>query len=85
MWVDRLLADAEGRRRFEEAADEVWPYALGVLAAGQRGEFEERVRTRLPFDLPEAQAAERGSHSDELRGLLEQMTEVRRSVPGARW
>ncbi len=31
MWVDRLLAAAEGRERLDEAIDELWPYALGVL------------------------------------------------------
>ena len=31
MWIDRLLASDEGRPRLEEALDELWPYALGVL------------------------------------------------------
>jgi len=30
-------------------------------------------------------AVERGSHSDELRELHEEMTMVRRSIPGATW
>ena len=31
MWVDRLLGSEEGRPRLEEALEELWPYALGVL------------------------------------------------------
>jgi 1,2-phenylacetyl-CoA epoxidase catalytic subunit len=31
------------------------------------------------------QAVERGSHTDELEPLWLEMTEVRRSVPGASW
>jgi ring-1,2-phenylacetyl-CoA epoxidase subunit PaaC len=85
MWVDRLLGEAEGRRRLEQATTELWPYALGVPADGQRAGFTERVQSRLPFDLPEADVVARGEHSDELRALWEDMTEVRRSVPGAAW
>ena len=33
MWIDRLLSTEEGRSRLNEAIDELWPYALGVLAA----------------------------------------------------
>ena len=85
MWVDRLLGSKDGRERLEAAVRELWPYALGVLAGEQRAAFEERVRERLPFELPSPEPVERGQHSDELRPLWEEMTEVRRSVPGARW
>jgi ring-1,2-phenylacetyl-CoA epoxidase subunit PaaC len=85
MWVDRLLASPDGRARLEEAVAELWPYALGVLANGQRAELERRVRERLPFELPDAGPVERGGHSEELEALWEEMTEVRRSVPGAAW
>ena len=85
MWVERLLAGPEGRARLEEAVAELWPYALGVVPEHQRDELAARVRARLPFDLPDAGAVERGPHSDELESLWEEMTEVRRSVPGAAW
>jgi len=85
MWVERLLAGPEGRGRLEEAVAELWPYALGVVPEHQRDELAARVRVRLPFDLPDAGAVERGPHSDELESLWEEMTEVRRSVPGAAW
>jgi phenylacetate-CoA oxygenase PaaI subunit len=31
MWVDRLLGSEDARERLDEALDELWPYALGVL------------------------------------------------------
>ena len=75
MWVGRLRGD----ERFETAVDDLWPYALGVLPEEQRGELAERV------GRPVVDAIERGVHSDELRELWEEMTMVRRSVPGATW
>jgi ring-1,2-phenylacetyl-CoA epoxidase subunit PaaC len=75
MWAERLRDEA----RFREALEELWPYALGVLAPGQRTALAERV------DVDEVDAVERDGHSDELRELWEEMTVVRRSVPGATW
>jgi ring-1,2-phenylacetyl-CoA epoxidase subunit PaaC len=75
MWADRLRDEP----RFREALDELWPFALGVLPPEQRATLAERV------DLTETQAFERNGPSDELRALLEEMTIVRRSVPGAAW
>jgi ring-1,2-phenylacetyl-CoA epoxidase subunit PaaC len=75
MWADRL----RGNERFEAAVEELWPYALGVVAPEQRTALAERV------GRPEVDAVERGGGSDELRELWEEMTMVRRSVPGATW
>jgi ring-1,2-phenylacetyl-CoA epoxidase subunit PaaC len=75
MWADRL----RGEQRFEAAVDELWPYALGVLDADGRAALAERV------GLEQVEPVERGNHSDELRELWEEMTSVRRSVPGATW
>ena len=47
MWIDRLLATDEGRRRLDEAVDELWPYALGVLDDELRPELRARVEERL--------------------------------------
>jgi ring-1,2-phenylacetyl-CoA epoxidase subunit PaaC len=85
MWVDRLQATEEGTRRLREAVEELWPYALGVLPDSERGEFLDRVRGKLPFVEPGAAAIERGEHSEDLETLWEEMTMVRRSVPGAVW
>src|SRR5262245_44600169 len=77
MWHDRLR-DAP---KFRAAVEELWPYALGVLPAGeQRETFASRV------GLPCVDAVERGTHVDELATLWGSMTEVRRSAPaGAQW
>ena len=39
MWVDRLLGSDEGRGRLDEALEELWPYALGVLDDDLRPEL----------------------------------------------
>jgi ring-1,2-phenylacetyl-CoA epoxidase subunit PaaC len=75
MWAERLRDEP----RFRQALEELWPYALGVLPADRRGELAARI------GLPETEAVERDGHSDELAPLWEEMTMVRRSVPGATW
>jgi ring-1,2-phenylacetyl-CoA epoxidase subunit PaaC len=85
MWMDRLLSSDEGRERLEEALNELWPYALGVLEAGLRPEFIGRVEEQIGHTMPEVDAVPRGRHEAELAELLEEMTMVRRSDPGAQW
>ncbi len=86
MWIDRLLATDEGGSRLQEAVDELWPYALGVLDDELRGELRARVEDRLDRALPEVDAVPRGAHEAELAELWEEMTSVRRSAPpGAQW
>jgi ring-1,2-phenylacetyl-CoA epoxidase subunit PaaC len=76
MWHDRLKDEP----RFREAVEELWPYALGMLEPELRGELVQRV------GLDEVDAVERGTHTDELAPMWEEMTEVRRSAPaGAQW
>lgn len=76
MWHDRLANEV----RFQEAVAELWPYALGVLEPELRGELVQRV------GLAEVEAVERGTHTDALASMWEEMTEVRRSAPaGAQW
>ena len=74
MWSERLA----GEPRYEAAVEELWPYALGLVAPEQRDELARRV------GRPAVAAVERGEHP-ELAALWEEMTEVRRSVPGAAW
>src|SRR5213078_5318240 len=71
MWHERLRDEP----RFQEAVEELWPYALGILPAELRGELVSRV------GLDEVEAIERGTHTDELAPLWEEMTLVRRSAP----
>ena len=81
MWHDRLRDEP----RFTEAVAELWPYALGLLPEDLRPELA--VRTGL--DLPSNSlllGKERGTHTDDLAPMWEEMTEVRRSAPaGAQW
>jgi ring-1,2-phenylacetyl-CoA epoxidase subunit PaaC len=86
MWIDRLLATDEGRRRLDEAVAELWPYALGVLDDELRSELRARVEQRLCRRLPDVEPVPRGVHEAELAELWEEMTSVRRSAPpGSQW
>jgi ring-1,2-phenylacetyl-CoA epoxidase subunit PaaC len=76
MWRGRLAETP----RFRFAVADLWPYALGVLPAEQRDALAARVGRDL---VP---AVERGTHTDDLAELWEEMTSVRRSAPaGAQW
>jgi 1,2-phenylacetyl-CoA epoxidase catalytic subunit len=77
MWHERLKDEP----RFRAAVEELWPYALGVLPAGdRRDELAARV------GLPSTDAVERGEQVDGFAELWEEMTMVRRSAPaGAQW
>ena len=75
LWAARLREEP----RFRAAVGELWPYALGVLEPEQRPELARRV------GLDVVDAKERGEHTPELAELWEEMTEVRRSEPGAQW
>jgi ring-1,2-phenylacetyl-CoA epoxidase subunit PaaC len=75
MWAARLRDEP----RFRNAVKELWPYALGVLEPDRRAELARRV------GLDVVPAKERGEHTPELAELWSEMTEVRRSVPGAHW
>jgi ring-1,2-phenylacetyl-CoA epoxidase subunit PaaC len=77
LWASRLRDEP----RFAAAVQELWPYALGVLEPDQRDVLARRVE--LGANL--AHARERGEHTAELEPLWREMTEVRRSVPGAQW
>jgi ring-1,2-phenylacetyl-CoA epoxidase subunit PaaC len=76
MWAARLRDEP----RFRAALEELWPYALGVVAPEQRAELARRVGL-----TPATNVVERGRHTPELAELWGEMTEVRRSVPGAQW
>jgi ring-1,2-phenylacetyl-CoA epoxidase subunit PaaC len=75
MWAARLRDEP----RFRTAVEELWPYALGMLEPELRGELARRV------GLAEVEAQERGEHTPDLTELWNEMTEVRRSEPGAQW
>jgi ring-1,2-phenylacetyl-CoA epoxidase subunit PaaC len=86
MWIDRLLGTDEGCGRLDEALDELWPYALGVLDDELRPELVRRVEEKLGRSMPATEPVPRGHHEAELAQLHDEMTLVRRSAPeGARW
>jgi ring-1,2-phenylacetyl-CoA epoxidase subunit PaaC len=80
MWHDHLRDEP----RYREALDELWPAAVALLDPELRPELTERTRLSLPSGS-EPQGFERGAPSDEFRALWQEMTMVRRSVPGATW
>ena len=78
MWVERL----SGEERLRVAIAELWPYAAAVVDEELRPGLAAKVGLEVPSNTV---LLERGSHTDELAPLWEEMTSVRRSVPGATW
>jgi ring-1,2-phenylacetyl-CoA epoxidase subunit PaaC len=81
MWNDRLRDEP----RYRAAIDELWPAAVAVLEPDLRLRLAERTGLSLPSGSEPQGNVERGAPSDEFRALWEEMTMVRRSVPGATW
>jgi ring-1,2-phenylacetyl-CoA epoxidase subunit PaaC len=75
LWATRLREEP----RFRAAVADLWPCALGVVPEELRPELGRRV------GLEVVDASERGRHTPELAELWREMTEVRRSAPGAQW
>ena len=75
MWAGRLADEP----RFRDAVAELWPFALGIVEPELRAELGRRV------GLEPVAARERGEHTPELAELWDEMTEVRRTAPGAEW
>jgi ring-1,2-phenylacetyl-CoA epoxidase subunit PaaC len=80
MWAERLRSEAA----FQAAVDELWPYAATLLPPDQRFTLATTVGKEVPRNSL-LLGKERGQHGDDLRALWEEMTMVRRSMPGATW
>jgi ring-1,2-phenylacetyl-CoA epoxidase subunit PaaC len=81
MWRERLA----GTPQFRSAVEDLWPYAVGLLQPDQREALAARVSLALPSDGL-LLGKERGTHTDELAELWNEMTMVRRSAPaGTQW
>jgi ring-1,2-phenylacetyl-CoA epoxidase subunit PaaC len=81
LWHDRLRDEP----RYVAAVDELFPY---LLAMAEPDDHETLIARFEPKTVPSntvLQAHERGSHADGWPELWNEMTEVRRSVPGATW
>ena len=76
LWADRLKDEP----RFRAAVEELWPYALGVLPE----ELRPVLSGLVSGPGRDVVAVERTA-TPELIELWEEMTRVRRSVPGAEW
>jgi ring-1,2-phenylacetyl-CoA epoxidase subunit PaaC len=77
MWEERLRDEP----RFKEAVEELWPQALALLPEDQR----ETLAQRLNLPSNKVLLSGREEHSDEFAALWDEMTMVRRSIPGAAW
>jgi ring-1,2-phenylacetyl-CoA epoxidase subunit PaaC len=81
MWRERLAETAQ----FRSAVEDLWPYAVGLLQPDQRDALAARVSLALPNNGL-LLGKERGTHTDELADLWDEMTMVRRSAPaGTQW
>ena len=80
MWHERL----HGEPRYEQALEELWPLAVALLPEEQQPQLAQQTARDLPSNSL-LQGLERQGDSEELRELWEEMTIVRRSVPGATW
>jgi ring-1,2-phenylacetyl-CoA epoxidase subunit PaaC len=81
MWRERLADTAQ----FQAAVEELWPYAVGLLQPDQHDALAARVSMTLPSNGL-LLGKERGTHTDELAELWNEMTMVRRSAPaGTQW
>jgi ring-1,2-phenylacetyl-CoA epoxidase subunit PaaC len=80
MWAERLRDEP----RFHEAVEELWPYAAALLPPEHRSTLATIVSKEIPSNRL-LLGKERGQHSDDFAPLWEEMTMVRRSVPGATW
>src|SRR6478672_389074 len=63
LWLEAL----RGEPRFREAMDELWPYALALVPEAEQTRLADR------FGREVGEAVERGSHTDELAPLWDEM------------
>ena len=77
MWEERLRDEP----RFKQAVEELWPQALALLPGDQR----ETLAQRLNLPSNKVLLSVRDERSEEFASLWEEMTVVRRSIPGATW
>jgi ring-1,2-phenylacetyl-CoA epoxidase subunit PaaC len=80
MWAERLADEP----RYREALEELFPAAVALLDEGLRPTLVERLGRKLPSNNL-LQAVERGQHIEDWPALWDEMTMVRRAVPGATW
>jgi ring-1,2-phenylacetyl-CoA epoxidase subunit PaaC len=80
MWAERLRDEP----RYRGAVDDLWPAAVALLEPELRGALAARFERDIPSNTV-LQAFCRGQHADAWDLLWQEMTSVRRSIPGAAW
>jgi ring-1,2-phenylacetyl-CoA epoxidase subunit PaaC len=81
MWQDRLCDEP----RYLAAVDELFPYTLAMAEPDDHEVLIARFKPKTVPSNTELQALVRGNHAEDWPELWTEMTEVRRSVPGATW
>jgi ring-1,2-phenylacetyl-CoA epoxidase subunit PaaC len=81
LWHDRLRDEP----RYLAAVNELFPYLLAMAEPDDHDELSARFEPKTVPSNTVLQAHARGSHADGWPELWNEMTEVRRSVPGASW
>jgi ring-1,2-phenylacetyl-CoA epoxidase subunit PaaC len=80
MWHARLHDEP----RYRDAVDELWPYAVAMADPDVRGRLSGQFERKIPSNRLLLSRGH-GDHVDNWPALWAEMTEVRRSVPGAAW
>jgi ring-1,2-phenylacetyl-CoA epoxidase subunit PaaC len=81
LWHERLRDEP----RYLAAVDELFPYTLAMAEPDDREALIAQFKPKTVPSTTVVQAHERGNHADGWAELWNEMTEVRRSVPGAAW
>jgi len=80
LWAERLRSEP----RYRDALDELWPAAVAMLDPDLRPEFAAGFERDVPSNTV-LRSVERGQHVGDWTELWQEMTLVRRSIPGAAW
>ena len=80
MWRERVRDEP----RYRDALDELWSAAVAMVEADLRPMLAAGFEREIPSNTV-LQAFERGHHVADWEPLWQEMTMVRRSVPGAAW
>jgi ring-1,2-phenylacetyl-CoA epoxidase subunit PaaC len=80
MWAERLRDEP----RYRAALDDLWPAAVAMIDEDLRPALAARFEREIPSNTVLRSAA-RGQHAGDWEALWQEMTMVRRSIPGAAW
>ena len=81
LWHDRLRDEP----RFLAAVDELFPYTLAMAEPDDHDALIAQFEPKTVLSNTVIQGLERGTHTDGWAALWNEMTEVRRLIPGAAW